>query len=455
MRVPTRLALAAATVLALAAGTLQTSAAESPAAGGPDRELISTSPTPPMGWSSWSAIRGHPTEANIEAQALAMHQNLQRYGYDYVNIDAGWSDHLDAYGRWAWNTTAFPDGVPAVARYVHRLGLKFGIYLTPGVPKAAYDANLPIQGTPYHLQDIADPTQPGNTHNDSYRIDYSKPGATAYIQGYANLFASWGVDYVKMDFVGPGGGLVPGDQRPDMEAWHQAIVNTHRKIHLELSNSLSLANVGFWKSVSNGWRIEGDIECYHCTTPGLTDWSRVARRFKDAPAWAPHASPGGWNDLDSVEVGNGAGDGLTPDERQTQLTLWAVEKAPLLLGTDLTRLDPGDLELLGNREVVAVDQHDSAAAVPLSQATDQQVWSTRNHDGSYTVALFNLGPAAATVAASWSDLGFTGNALVRDLWAGRFTGIEGTGVSAAVPAHGSALYRIQPLGSGAWSATTS
>jgi hypothetical protein len=397
-----------------------------------------------MGWSSWSAIRSHPTEAVIEAEALAMHDSLQQYGYRYINIDAGWSDHLDAYGRWAWNTTRFPDGIPAVASYVHGLGLKFGIYLTPGIPKAAYDADLPIQGTPYHLRDIADPTRPGNTHNDSYRIDYGKPGAMAYVQGYADLLASWGVDYVKMDFVGPGGGLVAADDRPDMAAWHRAILATHRPIHLELSNSLSLPDVATWKATSNGWRIDGDIECYHCTAPGLTSWSRLVGRFTDAPEWAPYAAPGGWNDLDSLEVGNGDGDGLTPDERQTAMTLWAVERAPLLLGTDLTKLDPGDLKLLANREVTALDQFGGPAAVPLSQATGQQVWYSRNPDGSWTVALFNLGAAPAAVTATWSSLGFTGSALVRDLWAERTLGVRPDGITATLPAHGSALYVVRP-----------
>jgi alpha-galactosidase len=310
---------------------------------------VRTAFTPPMGWSSWSLIRSKPTERNIEAQGLAMHTSgLEAHGYRYVNIDAGWSDHLDAYGRWAWNTTSFPDGIPAVASYLHHLGLKFGIYLTPGIPKAAYDANLPIAGTPYHLDDIADPTQPGNTHDDSYRIDYSKPGAQEYIDGYADMLASWGVDYIKMDFVGPGGGLVPGDQRPDIAAWHQALQHTGHPINLELSNSLSLADAPFWKANSNGWRIDGDIECYHCTTVGLTDWSHVLKRFTDEPQWVPYGSRGGWNDLDSLEVGNGVDDGLTPDERQTAMTLWAISAAPLLLGTDLTDLDPADLKMLTN-----------------------------------------------------------------------------------------------------------
>ena len=399
---------------------------------------------PPMGWSSWSSLHSGISEAKIEAEATELHDNLQRYGYVYVNVDAGWNSGVDANGRPAPDTKKFPDGIAAVAKYVHSLGLKFGIYLVPGIPAAAVTANSPILGTPYHISDIADTTRPGNTANDgSARIDFSKPGATAYVRSEANLLASWGVDYLKMDFVGPGGGRVAADNRPDIQQWSSALARTRRPIHLELSNSLSFANAAYWARYSNGWRIEGDVECYsHC--PGLTNFdARVALRFTDAPKWVPFARPGHWNDLDSVEVGNGNTDGLTPDERQTQLTLWSIESAPLLLGTDLTKLDPADVALLTNREVIAVDQAGHPAS-PVSQATQQQVWFANNHDGTFTVALFNLSDTTATVTANWSDLGFTGPAWVRDLWSHQNLGRSATGFSASLAPHASRLLRVVP-----------
>ena len=399
---------------------------------------------PPMGWSSWSSFHGGISEALIESQATAMHGTLQRYGYQYVNVDAGWSDHVDQNGRDAWNATKFPDGIPAVVAYVHSLGLKFGIYLVPGIPKAALAANSPILGTAYHVMDIADTTQPGNTANDgSARIDFTRPGAGAYVQSQANLLASWGVDYIKMDFVGPGGGRVVADNRPDIEHWHAALLRTGRPIHLELSNSLSFANAAVWAEYSNGWRIEGDVECYsHC--PGLTNWNvRVLRRFTDVPRWIPFAGPGHWNDLDSLEVGNGAKDGLTADEKQSAATLWSIESAPLLLGTDLTKLDPADLPLITNREVIAVDQSGRAAR-PVSQATPQQVWFSQCADHSYTVALFNLGDTASAVTANWSDLGLpsTTTVLVRDLWQHKNLGRVTGGYTATLAPHASMLLRV-------------
>jgi hypothetical protein len=419
-------------------------AASGPAVATTARPAAANLLAPPMGWSSWSSLRESFTASTIEAQASAMHDTLQKYGYEYVNIDAGWSDHVDADGRDAWDTTKFPDGIPAVAKYVHKLGLKLGIYLVPGIPAQALAANSRIAGTSYHVKDILDGTAPGNTANQGAgRIDYSKPGAQQYIQSQADLLASWGVDYIKMDFVGPGGGTVAADNRPDIQAWYAAIAHTGRPMHLELSNSLSFANAAFWAKNSNGWRIEGDIECYH-KCPDLTDWSQVLKRFTDAPQWVPYASPGHWNDLDSLEVGNGAKDGLTRDEKQTTVTLWAVESAPLLLGTDLTKLDPTDLPLITNGEVLAVDQA-GRPAKPVSQATPQQVWFSKNSDGGYTVALFNLGDTAAPVTVHWSDLGrSSGSTLsVRDLWQHENLGSDKGGYTATLAPHASMLLRIK------------
>jgi alpha-galactosidase len=433
---------AAFTALAALAAAVPATAAAAPSPAG--HSVVAA--TPPMGWSSWSSLRGNINEQVIEAQAKSMHDSLARYGYRYLNIDAGWSDHVDAYGRNAENATKFPHGIAAVARYVHGLGLEFGIYLVPGIPAAAVKANSAIKGTPYHVGDILVPGAKGNTADDgSALIDFGKPGADAYVRSQAELLASWGVDYIKMDFVGPGGGRVPADNRADIQHWQGALRATGRPIHLELSNSLSFPDADTWQRYSNGWRIEGDIECYsHCV--GLTNWDvRVKQRFTDVPKWIPFAGPGHWNDLDSIEVGNGDADGISPDERQSMITLWAASAAPLLLGTDLTKLDPADLALLTNREVLAVDQA-GRPAHPLSQATPQQVWVSKDGHGGYTVALFNLGTDPATVTANFGDLGFHGAAAVRDLWSHHDLGVERTAFSASLAPHASRLLHLQPVG---------
>jgi hypothetical protein len=151
--------------------------------------------TPQMAWSSWSFVRRSPTEAIIKAQALAMHQNLQSSGFQYVNLDDFWyldpRVTVDTYGRWVPDPTTFPDGMAALAAYIHSLGLKFGMYITPGIPVAAVNANTPIEGTRYSAKDIADVSQYEinyNFGNVNYYIDYSKPGAQAFIDSWAKLF---------------------------------------------------------------------------------------------------------------------------------------------------------------------------------------------------------------------------------------------------------------------------
>jgi beta-xylosidase len=408
---------------------------------------------PLLGWSSWSStwrdLGGKMNEAYIKAQADAMAAQLKAAGYLSVNLDDGWARSFDEHGRLQADPRKFPSGIAALAEYVHHLGLKLGLYLTPGLRIGAWAANGTVAGTDVRVRDIADVTLPGCTQGKgdgrSYHIDLSRPGAREYVQSYADLVASWGVDYIKMDFVGPGGGNVSADTRAEIAEWHAAIRRTGRPIWLELSNSLSFENVAIWKANSNGWRIENDVENYN-RDGRLTRWSKVAARFADAPKWAPYASPGGWNDLDSLEIGNGERDGLTADERQTAMTLWAISCSPLILGADLTQLDGDDRSRLTNPEVLAVDQA-GRVATPLSQKSESQVWRALNSDGSAVLALFNLSAAPAEVGAQWSDLGVAGPAAVRDLWTHRELGEFASAFNATLPPHGSRLLTVRPRNS--------
>jgi alpha-galactosidase len=405
---------------------------------------------PLMGWSSWSSLKKSISEDKIKAQADVMAAQLKSFGYEYINLDAGWRDdtHWDEFGRETWDPVKFPNGIPALASYIHSKGLKMGIYLHPGLdlgPGSPYELNTPIEGTAFHAQDIADITQWGNTNKSAYRIDFTKPGAHEYIQSYANLVASWGVDYIKFDFVGPGGGVIAADSREEMHVWTQALRNTpagSAPIWIELSNSLNISFITDWQQIANGWRIEGDIESG--SNGKLTTWTNVAKRFTDAPKWTSFGGPGGWNDFDAVPVGNGTTDGITQDERQTAVTLWSIGCTPLILGANLTILDNAAVPLLTNTEAIAINQAGRIAS-PISQATSQQVWRVQNADGSWTVALFNLGSASATVTANWSDLGITSGASVRDLWSHAELGNFPTSFGASLATHASRLLKVTAL----------
>jgi len=407
---------------------------------------------PVLGWSSWSFVRRDPTARTIEAQAKALKTSgLAKNGFVYANIDDFWyqcpgsqGPDVDQYGRWVTDPVRFPprggeNGIQVVADYVHSLGLKFGLYVTPGISQQAVAKNTEIKGTPYHARDIATTATESNYNcGGMVGIDYTKPGAQTFVDSWAGQFAGWGIDYLKIDGVG-----TPDQQ--DVQAWSDALRHTGRPIHLELSNNLDINNAATWKKLSNGWRTGGDIECY-CGPDGssypLTTWASIASRFDQVAAWAPHGGPGGYNDYDSLEIGNGANNGLTPDERRTQMSLWSLAASPLILGTDLTHLDPADLALLKNTDVLAVDQ-DGIDAKRISSDANAQVFAKTGPDGDVVVGLFNTGSAPREVATTASALGLSKarDYSLRDLWNKRLTESAGR-IAANVPPHGVVLYRV-------------
>jgi alpha-galactosidase len=368
---------------------------------------------------------------------------LAPFGYAYVNVDDGWYSGFDSYGRLKPDTAKFPDAFSGTAAYVHGKWLKIGIYLTPGVNDTIVAANPPIEGTSYHIQDIVT-SAAGNTDRASgataRKIDYTKPGAVEYVQGYANLLASWGVDFIKMDFVGPGGGGGSADNRDDIQQWRAALDKSGRRIWLELSNMLSISAIDTWTTYSNGWRVANDVECY-CST--LTNWAHVARVIGALPPFAQYAGPGHWNDLDSLEIGAGSGDGLTATERQTVFSFWAIGAAPLYIGADVTTLDASDLAILTNPEVIAVDQA-GIAAKAVSTASNQQVWYAKQTDGSVVVGLFNFDTTSVQVTAKLSDVGAASSMAVRDLVAQTDLGTTTTSFVATLAGHASRLIKLTP-----------
>ncbi|GAB3932943.1 hypothetical protein GCM10029976_039600 [Kribbella albertanoniae] len=326
---------------------------------------------PYMGWSSYSmqVYAGNGStwinEKQITAQSNAMKAKLQPYGYNRINIDAAWNGGIDGYGRPTPSTTNYPSGFQKLIDHIHNNGQKIGIYAIPGIGQEVIDKNLPVYGAPgCTTGDL--PVRPlvkADYWGIGYKIDFSKPCAQKYIDSIADLFASWGIDFLKFDSVTPGSGVsnLTLDARDDVKAWSTALAK--HKIWLELSWALDINYADYWKQYSNGWRIDWDVECY-CEGVALTAWPNINRLFPKLADWWRHAGPGGWNDLDSLNVGNGQMDGMTKDERRTAATLWAVSAAPFYIGNDMTRLDQYGLDLLTNREVIAVNQAGPLARCP-------------------------------------------------------------------------------------------
>ncbi|MER5461499.1 carbohydrate-binding protein [Streptomyces sp. NPDC002668] len=444
---PRTILLAALALLLAAAGP---TAVPSPAAAS-DNGL---SLRPAMGWSSWSFVRRQPTEAKLKAQADALvSSGLQDHGYVYINLDDFYQKcdangfTVDQYGRWAVDEAKFPSGIKALADFIHSKGLKFGFYVTPGIAKNAVTRNTPIEGTSYHAKDIADTSKQEKNYNckNMYYIDYSKPGSQEFVNSWARQFASWGVDYLKIDGVG-------SHDIPDVRAWDKALRASGRSINYALSNNLAIADAPTWRQLANSWRTQGDVECYCGPGPNgsgfpLTTWDKVATRFNSAASWQQYAGPGGWNDLDSLEIGNGDQVGLNADQRRSHMTLWAMAASPLLLGTDLTALTATDKAMLTNDRLIAVNQ-DGVAAGRIVNSGSQQVWSKREAGGDYIVALFNTGTSGnQTVSVNWSQVGFPGAAAVTDLWSGRSGPVVSGSYSATLRPGETRLIRATPQSS--------
>jgi hypothetical protein len=411
--------------------------------------------TPLMGWSSWIVPGRSPSAASDEAAALTLKTSgLLKAGYNYVNQDDFWygcpgsqGPDVDQYGRWVTNSAQFPpgpngeNGIEAVASYVHGLGEKFGLYVTPGISMQAVTENTPIEGTPYTAGEIAEPSVHENNYNcgGMVGINYSAPGAQQFIDSWADEFASWGVDYVKLDGVG-------SFDIPDLQAWSNALRQTGRPIHLELSNSLNISDAATWAQYSNGWRTGPDIGC-GCGDPyPLTTWSDVESRFDEVADWAPYGGPGGFNDYDSLTIGSGpAADGLSHAQAESMMSLWALGASPLVIDADMTSLDPADLKILDNRAVIAVDQ-DSIDATRVVDTSTEQVFTKTLPNGGVDVGLFNLGGSTSALSVPASALGLSSAAghyyLLHNLWTGATTEAAGAAISADVASDGVALFKI-------------
>jgi len=403
--------------------------------------------TPYLGWSSWSLTGAHVpgygggwmNQDHIMEQSDAMKSKLQPHGYTYINLDSGWFGPVDNYGRPAPNTSKFSN-ITALSSHIHKNGQKFGLYWWPGMPIEAVTKNTPISKTNCRAKDIVvEPLTFASHFKNSYKINFTKPCVQEYYNSVAEAIHSYGADFVKVDAVAPGSEVAGFDNRDDIHALYQAL-KTY-PIWLELSSSVEIEYATFWKENSNGWRVTGDIECYHCTTPALTEWSRVSGRFSVAPKWAKYAGPGGWNDFDSLDVGNGKMDGITDAERQTYATLWAISAVPMYTGDDLTKLDDYGLQLLANDEVIAINQA-GKPALPVSEASPQQVWYVSSENVT-VVALFNLGNEQASVTAKWSELKLKGDTYkVRDLWKSKDLGSFTNQYGSTLPSHGSQLLML-------------
>src|SRR5947208_10344685 len=328
--------------------------------------------TPPMGWNSWNKFAGRVDDAAVRGMADAMAANgMKDAGYVYVNIDDTWQGEREKNGNITTNKK-FPD-MKALADYVHSKGLKIGIYSSPG----------PNTSAGYGGSD-------GSQDQD------------------AQTYAAWGIDYLKYDWCGARNLYTDQEMRALYQVMGDALLRAGRPILYSLCQ-YGRAEVWKWGADvgGNAWRTTGDIR---------DTWDSMTTIGFSQDELAPWAAPGHWNDPDMLEIGNG---GMNDDEYRTHMSLWSILAAPLLAGNDLRNMTPAILEILTNREVIAVNQDkDGKQGQRITKSGDQEVWARPLAGGAQAIGLFNRGGTPAKIALKWSDLGLTSApAHARDLWA--------------------------------------
>jgi alpha-galactosidase len=416
--------------------------------------------TPPMGWNSWDSFGTTVREDQVKAIADVMARDLAQYGWKYVVVDIQWyapgaegHDYkpgaplvMDEYGRLMPAVNRFPSaangaGFKPLADYVHAKGLKFGIHIMRGIPRQAAEKNLPIKGTSYNAADIADRENSCRWNPDMWGVDTTCPGSQEYYNSLLELYASWGVDFIKADDMGS-----HLYQPAEMKALHRAIEKSGRPIVLSISpGPAPVSEVEFFQRNAQMWRISDDF---------WDDWKLLRQQFEYTREWAPYIGQNGtWPDADMLPIGplrvtdkegKGSPTKFTENEQRTMMTLWCIFRSPLIIGGDLRRFDDFTRSLVTNPEVLAVNQSSSNNHVAY-WSPNTVVWTADVPESADKyVALFNISDSAQDVSLSWEQVGVkTSDAAVRDLWQRKDVGIKAK-LEASPAAHGSVLFRISP-----------
>jgi alpha-galactosidase len=421
---------------------------------------------PPMGWNSWDCLGWGATEAEVRANAEYMAKNLKGLGYEYIVIDMLWygdeiaSDfeafvhetvpvkpnyYLDEYGRFLPDPVRYPSskdgkGFKPLADYIHSLGLKFGVHILRGIPWQAADKNITIKGTSIRAASIAQPDKGCEWYDGIYGIDMTKPGAQEYYNSQFELFAEWGVDFVKADDM----------EELDLVAVSRASRTCGRKIVLSIVGNSIPMNIQ--KENAHMARLGADF---------WDVWEMLKRGFPLAARAVKNSEPGFWPDLDMLPIGklglkisykgpDPRISNFNKEELHSLLTLWYISRQPLMIGGYLPETDKYTLELLKNEEALAVDRNSiNNRQIKFKNAIIIWTADIQGSEDKY-LAFFNQWESRepVNIKVNWSQLGLAGTEYkVRDLWAKKDIGAFKGEFSAPVSAHGAGLYKISKQGS--------
>lgn len=411
-----------------------------------------------MGWNSWDCYGTTVTEEEVMANARFMSESMAQLGWDTVVVDIQWYDPtarahgynddapiiLDGHGRQLPALNRFPSAVDGtgfrtLADRVHALGLRFGLHIMRGIPRRAVDLKLPVHGTSWTADEIADTDSTCPWNGDNYGLDHDHPGAPSYYDSQVAQFAEWGVDFIKADDM-----LFPYHAR-EIDAYAASVARCGRPIELSLSpgTQVSLAHLPHLRRSATMWRVCDDL---------WDRWEDVVAQFPRMARWAPSQSEFGWADADMLplgrigiraERGNDRLSRLTAAEQTSLMTLWIISRSPLMMGGDLPSSPASTVELLTNEEALQVLWY-GVQCREVMRERNVVLWtaSDSSEAGTRYAAVFSLADAPEQVTVPLASIGGKPDDRLRDLWNRNDVTHDGHMLQVSLPAHGAALFRI-------------
>lgn len=419
---------------------------------------------PPMGWNSWDCYGAGVTEDELLGNAEFMRDRLKQYGYQYVVCDIQWYEPaakgnvynnfadlcMDEYSRLIPAVNRFPSsangaGFKPIADKIHSMGLKFGIHIMRGIPRQAVHRNTCIYGTTARARDIASQFSLCPWNTDMYGVDTEKRGAEEYYDSLFKLYASWGVDFVKVDDIANTefSPQNPYSAEKEIEMIRAAIDRSGRDMVLSLSPGPAPLNKAEHLSKNaNMWRISGDF---------WDRWDKLLNMFSLCEKWYPYVKDGSFPDCDILPLGKlcidgsymgdmGRDSGFTKEEQKTMMTLWAVFRSPLFFGGELRLTDNYTLSLVTNPEVINVNQNSEKPLFVYNKG-GIAVWQTKIENCT-AVAVFNLSDEEKHYKLSSLNLGIENVRAVRDLWARKDIPKCENDVTVSLKPHSSEFFEI-------------
>lgn len=422
--------------------------------------------TPPMGWNSWDCYGAAVNEEQLLSNAEYMAKNLKQFGWQYVVCDIQWyepnakdNDYnnftelcMDEYSRLIPAENRFPSskngaGFKPISDKIHAMGLKFGIHIMRGIPRQAVHRNTKILGTDKTAREIAHHFSVCSWNTDMYGIEADREGAQEYYDSIFELYASWGVDFVKVDDI-----CVtefrkwdnPYSARAEVEMIRKAIDKTGRPIVLSLSPGPAEISVAeHLCENANMWRLTGDF---------WDDWTQLRSMFDRCKLWENVVAKGKWPDCDMLPLGriskNGTCHGeknrytnFTHDEQITLMTLWCIFRSPLMFGGEMRENDEWTLNLITNSEVLAVNQ-DSHGGKEIFRDDSTVIRKAYDNKNNVIFAVFNISDEKNTVVVDFNKFGFETEKTLRDLWKRDDICKTENIMNFEVAPHGAVLYKI-------------